>query len=760
MSQDIYNQSLHYHRKKPYGKLAVVATKAMDTREDLMLAYSPGVAQPCRVIEQNPQEAAHLTARGNLVAVITNGTAVLGLGDIGPLAAKPVMEGKAVLFKKFAGIDSFDIEINQKDPDKFIETVAALEPTFGGINLEDIKSPECFYIERELANRMNIPVFHDDQHGTAIIVCAALRNALTLVHKDMSTLNIVCNGAGAAALACLNLMCAMGARRENIVMLDRSGVVRADRSGLDEFKAAYATTRDLNTLDEAMAGADMFMGLSVAGVVTPAMVASMAAKPLIFALANPEPEITPAQVKTVREDAICATGRSDYPNQVNNVLCFPFLFRGALDVGATHINLPMKIAAIEAIARIARAESSDIVSTAYGGEIHQFGADYIIPKPFDPRLFVEVSREVARAAIDSGVATRPFENEEAYTAQLEDFIYRSSSVMRTVFKQAKAPTSTPLHLVFSEGESRRVLQTTQMLVDEKMCQPVLIGRPDVIQMRLERLGLRFTLGQDVDVVDPNADERYQLYWRTYYKLAQRKGVTPEVAKLHVRTRPTIIGGLMLHLGDADAMLCGTVGRYHKHFEYLLSVLGQPAERCATLSALVVGGAPLFMADTQLNANPSVEELVRIVRLCTEQVRRFGIEPKVALVSHSNFGSSSLDSAVKMRAVLEKLLGEGVDFEVEGEMHADAAILPKVRERIFPDARLTGSANVLIAPTVESANIAFNLAKALGGHLAIGPMLLGLGSVSHIVTPSISTRGLFNMAALAIAEAKEKQSVRT
>lgn len=756
MSTDIYNQSLDYHRKKPYGKLAVVATKAMDTREDLMLAYSPGVAEPCRVIEQNPQEASHLTARGNLVAVITNGTAVLGLGDIGPLAAKPVMEGKAVLFKKFAGIDSFDIEINQKDPDRFIETVAALEPTFGGINLEDIKSPECFYIERELASRLNIPVFHDDQHGTAIIVCAALLNALTLVQKDISTLKIVCNGAGAAAIACLNLMCAIGATRENIVMLDRTGVVRADRAGLDEFKAAYATTRDLNTLDEAMVDADMFVGLSVAGVVTPAMVASMAAKPLIFALANPEPEITPAQVKTVREDAICATGRSDYPNQVNNVLCFPFLFRGALDVGATHINLPMKIAAIQAIARIARAESSDIVSTAYGGEIHQFGPDYIIPKPFDPRLFVDVSRDVARAAMDSGVATRPFESEDAYTAQLEDFIYRSSSVMRTVFKQAKTPTPKPLRLVFSEGESRRVLQTTQMLVDEKMCQPVLIGRPDVIQMRMERLGLRFTLGQDVDVVDPNADERYQLYWHTYYKLAQRKGVTPEVAKLHVRTRPTIIGGLMLNLGDADALLCGTVGRYHKHFEYLLNVLGQPAERCATLSALVAGGAPLFMADTQLNANPSVEELARIVRLCAAQVRRFGIEPKVALVSHSNFGSSSLDSAVKMRAVLEKLLEEGVDFEVEGEMHADAAISPKVRERIFPDARLTGSANVLIAPTVESANIAFNLAKVLGGHLAIGPMLLGLGSVAHIVTPSVSTRGLFNMAALAIAEAKEKQ----
>ncbi len=723
-----------------------------------MKAYSPGVAEPSSVIAKDPAQVNFLTSRGNLVAVISNGTAVLGLGNIGPLAAKPVMEGKAVLFKKFGGIDSFDLEINQSDPDKFIDIVAALEPTFGGINLEDIKSPECFYIEEELSKRMAIPVFHDDQHGTAIIVCAAVMNALFIQNKKIEDVKLVCNGAGAAAIACLVLLVEMGLKNENIVMFDRTGCVYKGREGLDQYKKSFATSRGNMSLAESLEGADIFLGLSVANILSADMVKSMASSPLILALSNPEPEVSPLLVKSVRDDAIMATGRSDYPNQVNNVLCFPFLFRGALDVGARAINTPMKMAAVHAIAAIARAESSDIVSTAYGGEIHQFGPEYIIPKPFDPRLYVDVSKAVAKAAIESGVAERPYESEGAYDNQLKDFIYRSNSVMREVFRQAKEPRTILPRLVFSEGESRRVLQVAQMLVDEKMARPILIGRPDVIQSRMKALGLRFALGDDVEVTDPNDDNRFYKYWTTYHALMERKGITKDIAKYYVRTRYAIIAALMLYLKDADGIVSGTMGRFLKHFHYINDILGDNDTKltCATVSGLIVEGKPLFISDTHLSGvDPSPERLADITLKAVAQVRHFGVEPKVALVSHSNFGNSPSITAQKMRSVLKILDDCGVDFEVDGEMQAHYAMNPKLREHILSETRLNGAANLLIAPNVDAANIAFNLAKSLGNFLELGPILMGLDYPVQIVSPAVTTRGLFNMASLAVAQIKNK-----
>lgn len=761
MPRTVYENSMIYHEQKPYGKLAVVPTKPLDRREDLALAYSPGVAEPCRAIQRDPLQAAKLTARGNLIAVITNGTAVLGLGNIGPLAAKPVMEGKAVLFKKFAGIDAFDIEIDQSDPDALIDIIAALEPTFGGINLEDIKSPECFYIEKKLSERMNIPVFHDDQHGTAIIVGAALRNALALVGKKIEDIQFVCSGAGAAAIACLDLLISMGLKREHITALDREGVIHSGRTGLDASKQAFVRETNDRTLEDALKNADVFLGLSAANVMNQAMVASMADRPIILALANPDPEVTPDLVKSVRSDAIMATGRSDYPNQVNNALCFPYIFRGALDVGARKITQEMKLACMEAIANLARAESSDIVSSAYGGEIHVFGAEYIIPKPFDPRLYVEVSLAVAKSAMECGVATRPVEDLKLYRQQLSEFVYLSSSVMRSVFEKAKKPSLEPINLVYAEGEQHKVLQAAQMIIDEGMARPILIGRPAVIESRVQQLGLRMLCGQDYDCVDPSQDERFALYWQTYHRLMERRGINPEIAKTLVRTNNTIIGALMLHLGDGDALLCGTYGRYLKHFNFIHDVLGCSSDTrlCASMCVLVVNGKAVFVTDPYLNSHPTAQDLTDITTMAVNQVRHFGLEPKVALLSHSNFGSYPCESAKKMQAVLETMKVRMPNLEIEGEMHADAALSEKIRHRIFPNSRLHGAANLLIAPNVESANIAFNMSKALGKFTVIGPILMGLREVAHILTPSATVRGIFNMSTMAIVDAKERKEKR-
>jgi len=757
MSDTIYTQSLAYHRKKPYGKLAVVPTKPLAERHDLALAYSPGVAEPCREIVRDPMQAATLTARSNLIAVISNGTAVLGLGNIGPLAAKPVMEGKAVLFKKFAGIDAFDIEINETDPDKLVEIIASLEPTFGGINLEDIKAPECFYIERKLKERLKIPVFHDDQHGTAIIVGAAVLNGLTLLGKKIEDVRFVVSGAGAAALACLELLVEIGLNPKNILVCDSQGVLRKDRSNLDESKKVYAQDTNFRTLAEAIEGADVFLGLSAAGVVTEAMVSKMANKPLILALANPEPEILPTVVKKVRDDAIIATGRSDFPNQVNNALCFPYIFRGALDVGATTVNQAMKIACVKAIAKLAQAESSDVVSNAYDGEVHQFGPDFIIPKPFDPRLFVEVAYVVAEAAMATGVATRPISDMKAYRDELNAFIHESGMVMQPIFARAKKDHKKPVRIAFAEGEEPRVLQAVQTLVDEKIGTPILVGRPDVIARRLAALSLRMQPGVDFKIVDPNHDDRYHTYWTAYHRLMERKGISPDVAKTVVRTNSTVIASLMVHLGDADEVICGSIGRYVDHFRFIKPILGPDLEGgdCAALCALTLESGPLFMCDPYVNVNPTAEQLAKMTILSAKQVRRFGITPKVALVSHSNFGSSHLDSARKMQQTLTLLQKQAPELEVEGEMHADVALCPDIREKVFPNSKLQGPANLLILPNIESANIAFNIAKSLGNGLSIGPILMGMQGKVHILTSTVTVRGIINMAALSVIDAQER-----
>jgi malate dehydrogenase (oxaloacetate-decarboxylating)(NADP+) len=750
---DIRSASLEYHRQSPPGKISVTPTKQLTNQRDLALAYSPGVAAACDEIVRDPTEARSLTARGNLIGVVTNGTAVLGLGPIGPLAAKPVMEGKAVLFKKFAGIDCFDIEIDERDPDKLVEIIAALEPTFGGINLEDIKAPECFYVERKLRERMKIPVFHDDQHGTAIVVGAAILNGLRVVGKDLAKVKLVCSGAGAAALACLDLLVSLGIPQRNIWVSDIKGVVYAGRTEeMDENKARYAQPTDARTLNDILPGADIFLGLSAARVLKPEWLPQMADRPLIMALANPEPEIMPDLAKAARPDAIIATGRSDYPNQVNNVLVFPFIFRGALDVAATRINEPMKVAAVRALADLAMAEQSDIVAQAYDIENLRFGPEYLIPKPFDPRLIVTIAPAVAKAAMDSGVAAQPIDDFGAYRERLTQFVYHSGLLMKPIFQAAK---KSPKRVVFAEGEDERVLRAVQVVIDEGIAKPILVGRPQVIARRVEQFGLRINPGVDFEVVNPEHDARYRDYWMEYYRLTERKGVSQQYAKIEMRRRLTLIGAMMIHRGDADGMLCGTFGTHALHLQYIDQVLGrrQGSRVYAAMNAVMLPGRTVFIADTYVNADPTAEEIADITILAAEAVRRFGITPKVALLSHSSFGSSEHPQAKKMQYALALINALDRELEVDGEMHGDAALDASVRKAAFPNSRLKGEANLLIMPTADAANIAFNLLKvSSGGNVTIGPMLLGVAKPAHILTPSATVRRLVNMTALTVVDA--------
>lgn len=744
--------ALIYHQEPKPGKLEVVATKPLATQRDLALAYSPGVAAACREIVEDRANVSKYTSRGNLVGVVSNGTAVLGLGAIGPLAAKPVMEGKAVLFKKFAGIDVFDIEIDETDPEKMIEIIASLEPTFGAINLEDIKAPECFRVETELRKRMNIPVFHDDQHGTAIVSGAAIFNGLRVVGKEFSDVKLVSTGGGAAGIACLNLLVSMGLKPSNITLVDRIGVVYRGRTEeMDEQKERYAIETEARTLEEVIDGADIFLGLSAPGVLTQDMVKRMADKPIIMALANPEPEILPDQVKEVRPDAVIATGRSDYPNQVNNVLCFPFIFRGALDVGATTINEEMKVACVKAIADLAMAESSEVVAHAYRGEELMFGAEYLIPKPFDPRLIVEIAPAIARAAMKSGVATRPIEDFDAYLEKLNRFVFRSGMLMKPIYERAKRH---PKRLVFTEGESRRVLRAVQVVVDEGLARPVLIGRPDVVENRIKKLGLRLQVNRDYDICNPEDDPRYDDYWRTFHSIMERKGVSPDAARTIVRTNTTVIAALMVYRGEADTMICGTYGQYTWHLKYILDVIGlaDGVRDASALSALILPSGTFFFCDTHISRHPTADELVEMTEMACKAVRRFGETPKVALLSHSNFGSAVSESPKKM-AEATRLLREAMpDVEIEGEMHADTALNEELRLRIFPSSRLSGQANLLIFPTLDAANLGYNLVKVLGEGTPVGPILLGAAKPVHIVTPSITVRGLVNMSAVAVVDA--------
>ncbi|HEX6136292.1 MAG TPA: NADP-dependent malic enzyme [Casimicrobiaceae bacterium] len=752
--QNIREESLAYHRRAPAGKVALLPTKQLTNQRDLALAYSPGVAAACDEIVRDPREVSVLTARGNLIGVVTNGTAVLGLGSIGPLAAKPVMEGKAVLFKKFAGLDCYDIEIAERDPDKLVDMICALEPTFGGINLEDIKAPECFYIERKCRERMKIPVFHDDQHGTAIIVGAAVLNGLRVVGKQFADVRLVCSGAGAAALACLDLLVDLGVRRENIFVSDIKGVVYKGRTEeMDDNKARYAQPTAARTLAEILPGADIFLGLSAARVLKPEWLPAMADKPLILALANPEPEIMPDVAKAARPDAIIATGRSDFPNQVNNVLCFPFIFRGALDVGATTINEAMKLACVRALADLATVEQSDIVASAYNlHETLPFGPDYLIPKPFDPRLIVKIAPAVAKAAMDSGVATRPIEDFDAYRARLTSFVYHSGLLMKPVFSAAK---KAPKRIVYAEGEDERVLRAVQVVVDEGLAKPILVGRPDVLARRIERFGLRLLPDVDFHTVNPDQDERFREYWMGYYELMQRKGISQQYAQMEMRRRSTLIGAMMIHRGDADGMLCGTFGTHAMHRRYVDQVIGRRpgVSVYAAMNAVLLPGRTVFMADTYVNPDPSAGQLAEIALLCAEEIRRFGITPKAALLSHSSFGTSDHPSAVKMREALALIRQRAPDLEVEGEMHGDAALNEAVRKAAFPNSRLAGDANLLIMPTLDAANIAFNLLKvASGAGVTLGPMLLGVAKAVHILTPSATVRRLVNMTALTVVDA--------
>jgi malate dehydrogenase (oxaloacetate-decarboxylating)(NADP+) len=754
MDEQLREDALQYHRMSPAGKISVVSSKPMQTQRDLALAYSPGVAAACDAIVADPAEARNLTARGNLVAVITNGTAVLGLGAIGPLAAKPVMEGKGVLFKKFAGIDVFDLEINERDPDKLVDIIASLEPTFGGINLEDIKAPECFYIERKLRERMNIPVFHDDQHGTAIIVGAALLNGLKVVGKQIGDIKLVVSGAGAAALACLDMLVCLGVRMQNIVVTDIQGVVYRGRAEeMDDNKVRYAVATEARTLAEVIIAADVFLGLSAGGVLTPDMVKQMAARPLIFALANPNPEILPEQAHAARPDAIMATGRSDYPNQVNNALCFPYMFRGALDVGASTINEEMKRAAVYAIAALAEAEASDAVSAVYGEVSPGLGAEYLIPKPFDPRLITLVAPAVAQAAMDSGVATRPIADMEAYREQISHFINQSGLLMKPVYDLAKKH---PRRLVYAEGEDERVLQAVNMVVQDNLAKPILIGRPAVVEMRLKKLGLRITAGVDFELVNPENDPRYRAYWMEYHRIMQRSGVTPELAKREMRRSGTLIGAMMIHMGEADCMLCGTFAQPHEHLPYIRGIIGLRATASvfAALNILLLPNRTLFICDTHINLDPSAEQIADMTLLAADEVRRFGIAPKVALLSHSSFGSFDNASASKMKRARELLGQMAPSLEVEGEMHGDAAISESLRLQVFPHSRLKGEANLLIMPNLDAANIAFNLLKMIAGDgVTIGPVLLGAAKSIHILTPTATVRRIVNMSALAVAGVK-------
>ena len=754
MHDDLKQNALDYHQFPQPGKIEVTPTKPLATQRDLALAYTPGVAAVCEEIAANPGSARKFTARGNLVAVITNGTAVLGLGHIGPLAAKPVMEGKAVLFKKFAGIDVFDIEVSELDPDKLVDIVAALEPTFGGINLEDIKAPECFYVEKKLRERMKIPVFHDDQHGTAIIVGAAIVNGLKVVGKDIGSVKLVASGAGAAALACLDMLVALGMKMSNIWVTDIAGVVYTGRKEeMDPNKARYAMETPHRKLGEVIDGADVFLGLSAGGVLKQDMVKRMGANPLILALANPTPEILPEEIREVRDDAVIATGRSDYPNQVNNVLCFPFIFRGALDVGATTINEPMKLAAVNAIAELAQAEQSDIVAMAYGESSTGFGRDYLIPKPFDPRLIAKIAPAVARAAMASGVATSPITDWDAYMQRLDQFVYHSGLIMKPVFAKAKLA---PKRIVYAEGEEERILRAVQVVVDDRIARPILLGRPDVLAKRIEKFGLRLKAGEDYDVVNPEHDERYRDYWQEYYKLTMRRGVSETYAKIEMRRRLTLIGAMMIHKGHADGMVCGTFGTHGLHLHYIDQVIGrrQGVNHFYAMNVLMLPKHTVFICDTYVNLDPTPEQITEMTLLAAEEMRRFGITPKVALLSHSNFGTSDAPSAAKMRAALALITARAPDLDIEGEMHGDAALSEEVRQRAFPQSRLRGEANLLIMPTLDAANISFNMLKTIaGGGITIGPILLGSAKPVHIVTPTATVRRIINMTALAVVDAQ-------
>jgi malate dehydrogenase (oxaloacetate-decarboxylating)(NADP+) len=758
MSDPLREAALDYHRRPGPGKLALIATKPLANQRDLALAYSPGVAAASELIATNPAEAANLTARGNLVGVISNGTAVLGLGAIGPLAAKPVMEGKAVLFKKFAGIDAFDIEIDERDPDRLVEIIAALEPTFGAINLEDIKAPECFEVEAKLRARMRIPVFHDDQHGTAIIVAAAILNGLHLVGKDLHEVRLVASGAGAAALACLDLLLALGLEREHVHVVDIEGVVYAGRTALmDPYKARFALPTAKRTLADAVKGADVFLGLSAANVLSGAMVQTMAERPLILALANPIPEIDPDVARAARPDAIIATGRSDQPNQVNNVIGFPFIFRGALDVGATTINEAMKIACAQAIARLARTTVPETVALAYGTADLAFGPDHIIPKPFDSRLAVELPIAVARAAMETGVATRPIADFNEYRERLNQFVFRSGLTMKPIFERAR---ERPLRVVFADGEEPRVLRAVQVLVEEGLAQPILIGRPDVVRARCRRLDLALSLEVGIELCNPESDPRYDGYVAHYRARMGRHGVTLEAAREIVRTRPTVIGAIMLDRGEADALIAGPTGSFEGHLRQVQELLGlrPDAHAASTLHLLILERGPLFMADTYVSLELPAEGIAEVTLLAAESVRRFGITPKVALLSHSNFGSLDSESARKMRRALALIRDRAPELEVDGEMHADAALQAAVRARILPDSTLTGEANLLIFPNLDAANIAYNLVKAVTNSVTVGPILVGLAKPAHVVTPSVTARGIVNLSALAAVDAQARETV--
>jgi malate dehydrogenase (oxaloacetate-decarboxylating)(NADP+) len=759
VDETLRKAALDYHRLPKPGKISVTPTKGLLNQRDLALAYSPGVAAACEEIAREPAEAATLTARGNLVAVISNGTAVLGLGNIGPLAGKPVMEGKGVLFKKFAGIDVFDLEIAERDPDKLVDIIASLEPTFGGINLEDIKAPECFYIERKCRERMRIPVFHDDQHGTAIIVGAAVLNGLRVVGKDITKVKLVTSGAGAAALACLDLLVSVGLRMENIWVTDIAGAVYEGRKEeMDPNKARYARKTAARTLAEVIEGADIFLGLSAGGVLKPELVKRMADRPLILALANPEPEIMPDVAKAVRPDAVIATGRSDYPNQVNNVLCFPFIFRGALDVGATQINEAMKVAAVKAIADLAMAEQSDIVAAAYGEHNVSFGPDYLIPRPFDPRLIVQIAPAVAKAAMDSGVATRPIENFSAYRDSLQQFVYNTGFIMKPLFAAAK---QTPGRIVYAEGEDERVLRAVQVVVDEGLAKPILIGRPGVIERSVEQFGLRIRPGVDFELINIESHPSYREYWQEYHRLTERRGVSLQYAKIEMRRRATGIGAMAIHRGEADGMLCGTFGTHDLHLHYIDQILGRrhSVNHYYAMNALILPKRTLFICDTYVNLDPTAEQIAEMTVLAAEEVRRFGITPKIALLSHSNFGTSDATTAVKMRQALELITRRARDLEVEGEMHGDAALSGEVRAEVFPRSRLKGDANLLIMPTLDAANIAFNLLKtAAADGVTIGPILLGCARPAHVLTPSATVRRIVNMTALTVVDANAQRTL--
>ncbi|MEY2681621.1 MAG: hypothetical protein RIQ66_182, partial [Pseudomonadota bacterium] len=739
------------------GKISVTPTKQLVNQRDLALAYSPGVAAACEEIVKDPANAFRYTSRGNLVAVITNGTAVLGLGNIGPLAAKPVMEGKGVLFKKFAGIDVFDLEVNETNLDRLVDIVAALEPTFGGVNLEDIKAPDCFYVERKLRERMKIPVFHDDQHGTAIVVGAALVNGLTVVGKDIKKVKLVVSGAGAAALACLDLLLDLGLPKENIWVTDLAGVVYEGRKELmDPEKDRFVQKTDARTLADVIGGADVFLGLSAAGVLKKDMVAKMAAKPLIFALANPDPEILPEDVKAVRDDAIVATGRTDYPNQVNNVLCFPFIFRGALDSGATTITRAMELAAVHAVAELARAEQSEVVSAAYGSGSLSFGPEYLIPKPFDPRLIVKIAPAVAKAAAESGVATRPIADLDAYVDRLQEFVYHSGNFMKPIFAAAKRATKN--RIVYAEGEEERVLRAVQVVVDEGLARPILVGRPSVMESRIERFGLRIRADVDFDLVNPESDRRYRQYWETYHRMTERKGVTEQYAKLEMRRRHTLIGAMMMHLGEADGMICGTFGSHSLHLHYVDQVLGRrPDVSCyAAMNLLILPKRSVAIVDTHVNADPSAEELAEITLMAAEEMRRIGITPRIALLSHSNFGSSTVASAAKMQQVLALVRTRAPGINIDGEMHGDIALDSELRRHIMPRSTLVGDANLLVCPSIDAANISYNLLKiAAGNGIAIGPVLLGCNAAAAILTSSATVRRIVNMTALTVLDANAR-----